>query len=211
MSYAAKEVFLTVQGEGGQAGRPAVFLRFAGCNLWNGLERDRAAAACSFCDTDFVGTDGDGGGRFATADALADHVASMWRGRPDDPKLVVCTGGEPLLQLDGPLIAALHARGFEVAIESNGTIAAPAGIDWICVSPKSDAPVVQTAGQELKLVFPQPLAPPERFERLAFERFWLQPMDGPDREANTAAAIDYCLAHPQWRLSVQTHKYIGVR
>jgi 7-carboxy-7-deazaguanine synthase len=211
MSYAAKEVFLTVQGEGGQAGRPAVFLRFAGCNLWNGLERDRAAAVCSFCDTDFVGTDGDGGGRFGTADALADHVAAMWRGRDGDPRLVVCTGGEPLLQLDPPLIEALHARGFEIAVESNGTIAAPPGIDWICVSPKADAPVVQTSGQELKLVFPQPLAMPERFEDLAFERFWLQPMDGPDREANTAAAIDYCLTHPRWRLSVQTHKYIGVR
>ena len=211
MSYAAKEVFLTVQGEGGQAGRPAVFLRFAGCNLWNGLERDRGSAVCSFCDTDFVGTDGDGGGRFTTADALADHVASMWRGREGDPKLVVCTGGEPLLQLDPPLIEALHGRGFEIAVESNGTIAAPPGIDWICVSPKADAPVVQTSGQELKLVFPQALAMPERFEGMAFERFWLQPMDGPDREANTAAAIDYCLAHPKWRLSVQTHKYIGVR
>ncbi len=211
MSYAAKEIFLTVQGEGGQAGRPAVFLRFAGCNLWNGLERDRAAAVCSFCDTDFVGTDGDGGGKFATAEALADHVAAMWRGREGDPRLVVCTGGEPLLQLDPPLIEALHARGFEIAIESNGTIAASPGIDWICISPKADAPVVQTSGQELKLVFPQPLAMPERFEDLAFERFWLQPMDGPDREANTAAAIDYCLTHPRWRLSVQTHKYIGVR
>lgn len=211
MSYAAKEVFLTVQGEGGQAGRPAVFLRFAGCNLWNGLERDRAAAVCSFCDTDFVGTDGDGGGRFASAAALADHVAGLWRGRESDPKLVVCTGGEPLLQLDAPLIEALHARGFEIAVESNGTIAAPDGIDWICVSPKSDAPLIQTSGQELKLVYPQAKAMPERFERLDFERFWLQPKDGPDREANTAAAIEYCLGHPMWRLSVQTHKYIGVR
>jgi 7-carboxy-7-deazaguanine synthase (Cx14CxxC type) len=211
MTYSAKEIFLTVQGEGGQAGRPAVFLRFAGCNLWNGLERDRAAAVCSFCDTDFVGTDGDGGGKFPTADALADHVASMWRGRAGDPKLVVCTGGEPLLQLDEALIEALHARGFEIAIESNGTLAAPAGVDWICVSPKADAPVVQTSGQELKLVYPQPAATPDRFEHLAFERFWLQPMDGPDREANTAAALDYCLSHPKWRLSVQTHKYIGVR
>ena len=211
MSYAAKEVFLTVQGEGGQAGRPAVFLRFAGCNLWNGLERDRASAVCSFCDTDFAGTDGDGGGRFATADALADHVASMWRGREGDPKLVVCTGGEPLLQLDPPLIEALHGRGFGIAVESNGTIAAPPGIDWICVSPKADAPVVQTSGAELKLVFPQATAMPDRFEHLAFERFWLQPMDGPDQAANTAAAIDYCLTHPKWRLSVQTHKYIGVR
>jgi 7-carboxy-7-deazaguanine synthase len=211
VTYAAKEIFLTVQGEGGQAGRPAVFLRFAGCNLWNGLERDRAAAVCTFCDTDFVGTDGDGGGKFATADLLADHVASMWRGREGDPRLVVCTGGEPLLQLDAPLIEALHARGFEIAIESNGTLAAPAGIDWICVSPKADAPVVQTAGQELKLVFPQAKAMPDRFEGLDFERFWLQPMDGPDQAANTAAAIEYCLTHPKWRLSVQTHKYIGVR
>ena len=211
MTYSAKEVFLTVQGEGGQAGRPAVFLRFAGCNLWSGLERDRSVAVCTFCDTDFVGTDGDGGGKFTSADALADHVQSMWRGRAGDPMLVVCTGGEPLLQLDEPLIGALHARGFEIAIETNGTLTAPAGIDWVCVSPKADAPVLQSAGQELKLVFPQPKAMPDRFEHLPFERFWLQPMDGPDQAANTAAAIDYCLTHPKWRLSVQTHKYIGVR
>nr|WP_314526426.1 7-carboxy-7-deazaguanine synthase [uncultured Brevundimonas sp.] len=211
MTYSAKEVFLTVQGEGGQAGRPAVFLRFAGCNLWSGREQDRASAVCTFCDTDFVGVDGGGGGKFATPDLLADHVASMWRGRAGDPKLVVCTGGEPLLQLDAPLIAALNARGFEIAIESNGTLAAPGGIDWICVSPKADAPVVQTRGQELKLVFPQDKAMPDRFEHLDFERFWLQPMDGPYQAANTAAAIEYCLTHPQWRLSVQTHKYIGVR
>ena len=211
VTYSAKEVFLTVQGEGGQAGRPAVFLRFAGCNLWSGLERDRATAVCSFCDTDFVGVNGDGGGKFKTADLMADHVAGMWRGRAGDPKLVVCTGGEPLMQLDAPLIEALHARGFEVAIESNGTLVAPDGIDWICISPKADAPVVQTSGQELKLVYPQALAMPDRFEGLDFERFWLQPMDGPDQAANTAAAIEYCLTHPQWRLSVQTHKYIGVR
>tara|TARA_R110001606_G_scaffold12306_5_gene53243 strand:- start:110039 stop:110686 length:648 start_codon:yes stop_codon:yes gene_type:complete len=211
MTYAVKETFLTVQGEGGQAGRPAVFLRFAGCNLWSGLERDRAAAVCSFCDTDFVGTDGDGGGKFRTAEAMSDHVASLWRGREGDPKLVVCTGGEPLLQLDAALIAALHARGFDIAVETNGTLTAPVGIDWVCVSPKAEAPVVQTSGQELKLVFPQITAMPDRFEHLDFERFWLQPMDGPEREANTAAALDYCLTHPQWRLSVQTHKYIGVR
>jgi len=211
MTYSVKETFLTVQGEGGQAGRPAVFLRFSGCNLWNGLERDRETAVCTFCDTDFVGTDGDGGGKFASAEALADHVASMWRGEGGGPKLVVCTGGEPLLQLDQPLIAALKARGFEIAVETNGTLAAPEGLDWICVSPKADAEVVQTTGQELKLVYPQTLAGPERFADLAFERFWLQPMDGPDQAANTAAAVDYCLTHPQWRLSVQTHKYIGVR
>ncbi|WP_295218120.1 7-carboxy-7-deazaguanine synthase [uncultured Brevundimonas sp.] len=211
MTYSAKEVFLTVQGEGGQAGRPAVFLRFAGCNLWSGREQDRASAVCTFCDTDFVGVDGDGGGKFASPDLLANHVAAMWRGRDGDPKLVVCTGGEPLLQLDGPLIDALHARGFEIAIESNGTIAAPDGVDWISISPKADADVVQTRGAELKLVFPQPKAMPDRFEHLDFERFWLQPMDGPDQVENTAAAIEYCLTHPQWRLSVQTHKYIGVR
>ncbi|MGR6532778.1 7-carboxy-7-deazaguanine synthase [Brevundimonas sp. RM1] len=211
MTYSAKEVFLTVQGEGGQAGRPAVFLRFAGCNLWSGLERDRATAICSFCDTDFVGVNGDGGGKFKTANLMANYVAGMWRGREGDPKLVVCTGGEPLMQLDTPLIDALHARGFEIAIESNGTLTAPDGIDWICISPKADAPVVQTSGQELKLVYPQPLAMPDRFESLDFQHFWLQPMDGPDQAANTAAAIEYCLTHPQWRLSVQTHKYIGVR
>jgi len=211
MTYSAKEVFLTVQGEGGQAGRPAVFLRFAGCNLWSGLERDRATAICSFCDTDFVGVNGDGGGKFKTANLMANYVAGMWRGREGDPKLVVCTGGEPLMQLDTPLIDALHARGFEIAIESNGTLTAPDGIDWICISPKADAPVVQTSGQELKLVYPQTLAMPDRFESLDFQHFWLQPMDGPDQAANTAAAIEYCLTHPQWRLSVQTHKYIGVR
>jgi 7-carboxy-7-deazaguanine synthase (Cx14CxxC type) len=211
MTYSAKEVFLTVQGEGGQAGRPAVFLRFAGCNLWSGREQDRATAVCSFCDTDFVGTDGDGGGKFATADALADHVAALWRGRRGDPRLVVCTGGEPLLQLDPGLINALHTRQFDIAVETNGTLPVPEGVDWICVSPKADAPVVQTSGAELKLVFPQPAAMPDRFEHLDFERFWLQPMDGPLQSENTAAALEYCLTHPQWRLSVQTHKFIGVR
>jgi 7-carboxy-7-deazaguanine synthase len=211
MSYAVKETFLTIQGEGGQAGRVAVFLRFSGCNLWSGREADRATAVCSFCDTDFVGMDGDGGGRFADAAALADHVAGFWIGREGDPRLVVCTGGEPLLQLDAALIGALKARDFDIAVETNGTIAAPDGVDWICVSPKADAPVVQTTGQELKLVYPQATAMPERFRDLGFERFWLQPMDGPDQAANTAAALAYCLANPQWRLSVQTHKYIGVR
>lgn len=210
MTYSVKEIFLTVQGEGGQAGRPAVFLRFSGCNLWNGLERDRASAVCTFCDTDFVGTDGEGGGKFVSADQLADAVAGLWRSEEGEPRLVVCTGGEPLLQLDEALIAALKARGFEIALETNGTLKAPQGIDWICVSPKADAPVVQTTGQELKLVYPQAGVDPARFEGLGFERFWLQPMDGPAREANTRAALDYCLAHPRWRLSVQTHKYIGV-
>lgn len=208
MSYAVKEIFLTVQGEGGQAGRVAVFLRFSGCNLWSGREQDRATAVCDFCDTDFVGF-GPDGGRFADADALADRVASLWRG--EGSRLVVCTGGEPLLQLDPPLIAALKARGFEIAVETNGTIVAPAGLDWICVSPKADAAVVQTFGQELKLVWPQAKAPPERFEALDFERFWLQPMDGPDVASNTASALDWCLSRPRWRLSVQTHKLIGVR
>lgn len=211
MTYSVKEAFLTVQGEAGQAGRVSVFLRFAGCNLWSGLERDRATAICTFCDTDFVGVNGDGGGKFKTADLMADHVNSFWAGREGDPKLVVCTGGEPLIQLDAPLIAALHARGFEIAIESNGTLKAPEGIDWICISPKADAEVVQTSGQELKLVYPQEKAMPERFEHMDFERFWLQPMDGPDQVANTQAAMEYCLKHPQWRLSIQTHKYIGVR
>ena len=210
MTYSVKEIFLTVQGEGGQAGRPAVFLRFSGCNLWNGLERDRATSVCTFCDTDFVGTNGEGGGKFSTPEALADAVAGLWRRGEGDPRLVVCTGGEPLLQLDEALIAALHARGFEIALETNGTLPAPSGVDWICVSPKADAEVVQTSGQELKLVYPQPGVDPARFEGLGFERFWLQPMDGPDREANTQAALAYCLTHPRWRLSVQTHKYIGV-
>ena len=208
-TYTAKEIFLTVQGEGGQAGRAAVFLRFAGCNLWSGREQDRAAAVCSFCDTDFVGTDGPGGGKFKTAEALADAVEATWRGGAAD-RLVVCTGGEPLLQLDAALINALHQRGFAIAVETNGTVVAPAGIDWICVSPKADAPVVQTSGQELKLVYPQPKAMPERFEGLDFERFYLQPMDNARRDANTQAAVSYCLSHPRWRLSVQTHKYIGV-
>jgi 7-carboxy-7-deazaguanine synthase (Cx14CxxC type) len=209
MSYAVKEIFLTLQGEGGQAGRSAVFCRFAGCNLWSGREQDRAGAVCSFCDTDFVGMDGPGGGRFADAAALAGAVEATWTGGADD-RLVVCTGGEPLLQLDAALIAALHARGFSIAVESNGTLPAPEGLDWLCVSPKGAAPVAQTSGHELKLVYPQAGLDPASFEHLDFERFSLQPMDGPEREANTQAAIAYCLAHPRWRLSLQTHKYLGI-
>ena len=213
MSYAVKEIFYTLQGEGAQAGRAAVFCRFAGCNLWSGRESDHASAVCTFCDTDFVGTDGQNGGKFASADALADAVAARWpggvagaAGRP----YVVCTGGEPLLQLDDALVEAFHARGFEVAVETNGTQPAPAGLDWICVSPKADAPLLLTAGDELKLVYPQPLALPERFAGLAFDHFFLQPMDGPERLAHTRAATDYCMAHPQWRLGVQMHKIVGI-
>ncbi|MEM7728706.1 MAG: 7-carboxy-7-deazaguanine synthase [Pseudomonadota bacterium] len=208
MSYAVKELYLTVQGEGAQTGRVAVFLRFAGCNLWSGRERDRASAVCRFCDTDFVGTDGPGGGRF-DADGLADAVLDAWPDGRND-RWVVCTGGEPLLQLDQPLIAALKRRGFRIAVETNGTIAAPDGIDWICVSPKAGAEVVQKSGQELKLVYPQAENHPDMFADMAFENFFLQPLDDPDRETNTDAAFRYCLANPQWRLSVQSHKYIGV-
>jgi 7-carboxy-7-deazaguanine synthase len=210
MSYAVKEIYYTLQGEGAQTGRAAVFLRFAGCNLWTGREADRADAICKFCDTDFVGTDGPGGGKFAAADDVARAVAAEWIGA-DDRKMVVCTGGEPLLQLDTPLIDALHRAGFEIAIETNGTIAAPYGIDWICVSPKAGAPLVQRTGSELKLVYPQPAAPPHEFESLAFDHFFLQPMDGPDAAANTEAAAQYCLGHPRWRLSLQTHKLLGIR
>ncbi|ATQ44892.1 7-carboxy-7-deazaguanine synthase [Caulobacter mirabilis] len=209
MTYSVKEIFLTLQGEGGQAGKAAVFCRFAGCNLWTGREQDRAKAVCTFCDTDFVGVDGEGGGKFATPEALAAAVDAAWTG-PQSDKLVVCTGGEPLLQLDPPLIEALHARGFMIAVETNGTIKAPPGIDWICVSPKADAEVVQTSGQELKLVYPQRGVDPERFAGLDFERFFLQPMDNTARQENTTAAVAYCLSHPRWRLSVQTHKYLGL-
>ena len=209
MTYAVKEIFLTLQGEGGQAGRAAVFCRFSGCNLWSGREQDRAAAVCDFCDTDFVGIDGTGGGKFQTAADLAEAVAAAW-GAGRDHRLVVCTGGEPMLQLDPPLVAALHGRGFAIAIETNGTIPVVAGVDWICVSPKAAAPLAQTRGQELKLVFPQPGVDPERFLGLDFERFYLQPMDGPDREGATAAAVAYCLRRPAWRLSAQTHKYLGL-
>ncbi len=210
MTYAVKELFLTLQGEGGQAGRAAVFCRFAGCNLWSGREADRAGAVCTFCDTDFVGLDGEGGGRFETPDALAAAAKALWRGPGPAPGLVVCTGGEPLLQLDKPLIDAFHAAGFEVAVETNGTILAPDGIDWVCVSPKADAPLAQLYGDELKLVFPQIGVDPARFEELSFKRFLLQPMDGPVRLENTRAAVAYCLEHPLWRLSVQTHKYLGI-
>ncbi|MGO9983115.1 MAG: 7-carboxy-7-deazaguanine synthase [Rhodomicrobium sp.] len=249
--YTVKEIYTTLQGEGAHTGRAAVFLRFAGCNLWSGMERDRAGAACQFCDTDFIGADGPGGGKFVDASALADAAAQCWdaavdsppslclspRGERERPKFprpldrrsfspwgegqdegilspakpyVVCTGGEPLLQLDEALIEALCARGFEIAIETNGTQAAPPGIDWICVSPKANAPLVQTSGDELKLVFPQPGAEPPRFERLDFRHFFLQPMDGPNARANTMAAARYCLKHPRWRLSLQTHKLIGL-
>ncbi|MBV8046382.1 MAG: 7-carboxy-7-deazaguanine synthase [Paludibacterium sp.] len=208
--YTVKEIFYTLQGEGRQTGRAAVFCRFAGCNLWSGKERHRAQAICQFCDTDFVGA-GPDGGKFADAARLADRIAATWPDLGQGTPYVVCTGGEPLLQLDTPLIDALHARGFEVAVETNGTVAAPAGIDWICVSPKAGAPLEQTSGDELKLVYPQPGALPEAFEGLQFAHWYLQPMDGPDAAANRQAAIDYCLAHPRWRLSLQTHKVIHIR
>jgi 7-carboxy-7-deazaguanine synthase len=210
MGYAVKEIFYTLQGEGGQTGRPAVFCRFAGCNLWSGREADRATAVCTFCDTDFVDTDGPGGGRFATAEALAAAVARAWPARASGRRFVVCTGGEPLLQLDESLVAALHAEGFEIAVETNGTRLPPAGLDWICVSPKAGAELVLRAGDELKLVYPQAGAEPERFEGLAFRHFFLQPMDGPERAAHTRATLQYCLAHPRWRLSLQTHKLLGI-
>lgn len=210
MTYSVKELYYTLQGEGAHTGRPAVFLRFTGCNLWTGLEKDRASAVCTFCDTDFVGTDGPGGGKFKAADDLADAVAAVWPGDAAGKPYIVCTGGEPLLQLDPPLIDAFHARGFEVGVETNGTIEAPAGLDWICVSPKSTAPLAQRSGDELKLVYHQADAPPEAFSGLAFDFFFLQPMDGPSRAEHTAAAVEYCKKHPQWRLSLQTHKLIGI-
>ena len=212
MTYSVKEIFYTLQGEGANAGRPAVFCRFSGCNLWTGRESDRGTAVCTFCDTDFVGI-GPDGGKFATAAALAGAVAARWPWDASDGArpLVVCTGGEPLLQLDDAAVAALHDSGFEIAVETNGTQPAPAGLDWICVSPKSNAPLNLTSGNELKLVFPQPEAPPEQFESLAFDHFYLQPMDGPVVDENTRLAVAYCLAHPRWRLSVQTHKALGIR
>ncbi|MBI2586370.1 MAG: 7-carboxy-7-deazaguanine synthase [Rhodospirillales bacterium] len=211
MAYSVKEIYLTLQGEGWHAGRAAVFCRFAGCNLWSGLERDRATATCHFCDTEFVGTDGPGGGTFATPDALADAVAARWpKSGNGAGRFVVCTGGEPLLQLDAPLIAALHDRGLQVAVETNGTLPAPQGLDWVCVSPKAGAALVLRSGDELKLIYPQAGARPEAFEDLKFRHFSLQPMDGAARAENTRKVLDYCLAHPRWRVSLQTHKYLGI-
>ncbi len=212
MSYSVKEIFFTLQGEGANTGRAAVFCRFTGCNLWSGHEEDRALAVCQFCDTDFVGTDGHGGGRFASATKLAQAVRAAWPASSTSlaRPLVVCTGGEPLLQLDEELLAAFHAAGFEVAIETNGTRACPPGVDWICVSPKAGAELILRAGHELKLIFPQPGAEPPLYEQLDFQHFFLQPMDGPSREINTQLALQYCLKHPQWRLSLQTHKLLGI-
>jgi 7-carboxy-7-deazaguanine synthase (Cx14CxxC type) len=211
MTYTVKEIFYTLQGEGANAGSAAVFCRFSGCNLWTGREEDRSRAVCQFCDTDFVGV-GPDGGRFAKPEELAEAVSNAWRGGNDsEARFVVCTGGEPLLQLDEPLIEALHERGFRVAVETNGTRPVPRSIDWICVSPKAGAPFVQKSGDEIKLVFPQPNAMPDRFESLDFRNFFLQPMDGPDIEANTRLAVEYCMEHPQWRLSLQTHKLLGIR
>ncbi|GAB25115.1 hypothetical protein GOPIP_077_00410 [Gordonia polyisoprenivorans NBRC 16320 = JCM 10675] len=213
MPYQVKEIFYTLQGEGQNTGRPAVFCRFSGCNLWNGREHGRKDAICRFCDTDFVGTNGDGGGVFASADILVDAVAATWQGasHPRAARFVVCTGGEPLLQLDAPLVEGLHAAGFEVAVETNGTRSTVPGLDWVCVSPKGGTDLAITSGNELKLVFPQDGVDPARFESLGFDRLWLQPMDGPDVEQNTALAVRYCLENPQWRLSIQTHKHIGIR
>ena len=210
MTYTVKEIFYTLQGEGFHAGRPAVFCRFSGCNLWTGREQDRANAVCTFCDTDFVGV-GPDGGKFATPEELADAVAARWPMGAGGAPFVVCTGGEPLLQLDAPAIAALHARGFEVAVETNGTQPIPEGLDWVCVSPKADAPLAVSAGNELKLVFRQEKALPEQFAALDFTHFYLQPMDGPDVVSATVAAVQYCLTHPQWKLSFQTHKALGIR
>ena len=208
--YTVKEIFYTMQGEGANAGRPAVFCRFAGCNLWTGREADRATAICNFCDTDFIGV-GPDGGKFATAAVLADAIESRWPTPERANRFVVCTGGEPLLQLDAPAVDALHSRGFAVAVETNGTQEAPPGLDWVCVSPKSNASLVLTHGDELKVVFPQQGVDPLRFESLDFEQFFLQPMDGPALQENTRAAVNFCLAHPKWRLSLQTHKLLGVR
>ena len=212
MTYSVKEIYYTLQGEGAQTGRPAVFLRFSGCNLWSGREADRAAAVCNFCDTEFVGVDGPGGGKFRSAARLAEAVRAAWPADDDGTPYVVCTGGEPLLQLDDELVDALHAEGFEIGVETNGTIDVPAGIDWLCVSPKGRAPVMQTRGDELKLVYPQAEeeAQPERFVQMAFRHFFLQPLDDANKDQNTEAAVRYCLEHPRWRLSLQSHKLIGI-
>jgi 7-carboxy-7-deazaguanine synthase len=210
MAYSAKEIFRTLQGEGAQVGRAAVFCRFAGCNLWSGREQDRASAVCTFCDTDFVGIDGSGGGKFESAEDLAQAIAQTW-GDGFDNRFVVFTGGEPLLQLDADLIGAVHRKGFEIAIETNGTLEPPTGIDWICVSPKADAPWKLRAGDEIKLVYPQENLHPEDLQDFSFRHWWLQPMDGPDRAENTRRAVEYCLKNPRWRLSLQTHKFIGIR
>ncbi len=209
--FAVKEIFYTLQGEGHQTGRAAVFCRFAGCNLWSGLERDRAEAACAFCDTDFVGVDGEGGGRFASAQALSTAIDALWPRDGQGKKFVVCTGGEPLLQMNCDLVGALHERGFEIAVETNGTKLPPPGIDWICVSAKANAELMLRSGHELKLIYPQPGAEPERYASLDFAHFFLQPMDGIARDLNTQLAVDYCLEHPQWRLSLQTQKLLGIR
>ena len=211
MSYAVKEIFYTLQGEGAQAGRAAVFCRFSGCNLWTGREADRVTAVCKFCDTEFVGVDGTGGGKFDSAEGLAEAIAREWPDAARDRRFVVCTGGEPLLQMDSAFVDALHARGFEVAVETNGTIAAPDGVDWMCVSPKAGAGLVQLSGSELKLVYPQEGFGPEQFESLEFGHLFLQPMDGPDQILNTQKAVRYCMEHPRWRLSLQTHKLLGIR
>jgi 7-carboxy-7-deazaguanine synthase (Cx14CxxC type) len=209
--FAVKEIFYTLQGEGHHVGRPAVFCRFTGCNLWSGFEADREGAVCDFCDTDFVGVDGSGGGRFATADALADAIDARWSTSSAGKKYVVCTGGEPLLQMNEEFVRALHTRGFEIAIETNGTRLPPPGIDWICVSPKANAELALTAGNELKLIYPQVGGDPERYQDLHFDHFFLQPMDGPQRDYNTQLAVNYCLEHPRWRLSLQTQKVLGIK
>ncbi len=210
MAYSVKEIYYTLQGEGANTGRPAVFCRFSGCNLWTGRQQDRPKAICQFCDTDFVGVDGPGGGRFDTAAAVAEAVAGRW---PEDrgDRLVVCTGGEPLLQLDEPLVDAFHERGFEVAVETNGTCEPPQGLDWVCVSPKAGAELVVRGGDELKLVYPQQQLLPQQVEHLDFDHFFLQPMDGPEREENTRRSVQYCLENPRWKLSLQTHKFIGIQ
>jgi 7-carboxy-7-deazaguanine synthase (Cx14CxxC type) len=210
VTYLVKEIFFTLQGEGFNTGTPAVFCRFSGCNLWTGREEHRSIAVCQFCDTDFVGTDGPGGGKFRSASDLAEAVAAAWAAESDDERLVVCTGGEPLLQLDGEAVEALHAEGFRVAVETNGTVAPPDGLDWVCMSPKAGADLVLTSGDELKLIYPQKGLEPEDVVQLSFQNRFLQPMDGPEREENTARAVQYCLEHPRWRLSLQTHKYLGI-